>query len=240
MADLRFDRSRYRVNKVRNRAGQVPLDKRKVAERIASRAGELGLKQSEIAHALDIPKTTMGRIWKGENLPDSAVLFPLSDMLGLSPRWLLYGGDDPGSDADNADWLTLPVFELGRFTRSGKGDPSGSMPLRRDWLARKLSLEEDLWLTEMPNDLLDDVAGEGETIICKDIAPEVSELADGRVYVLLLDDQPVIRRVSFEPDSILLSTSNARLPPIRLPRANGDGAIHPVARVRGALLLIPL
>ncbi|MCA1749129.1 MAG: helix-turn-helix domain-containing protein [Parasphingopyxis sp.] len=240
MADLRFEKSRYRSNTDRKRAGQAPLNKGEVAGRIAARAAELKLKQSDIAARLGIPKTTMSRIWKGENLPDSAILFPLSDLLGRSPRWLLYGGEEFSPELPNEEWLSLPVYNFARISRDGKGEPSGEMPLRRDWLERKLSNAGNLWLTEMPNDLLDDVAGEGETIICSDVATDASELADGRVYVLLLDGQPVIRRVSFEPDSILLSTSSTRLPPIRMPRANNGGSIHPVARVRGALLLIPL
>lgn len=216
------------------------MSKAEVAGRIAARAADLELKQSEIAAKLGIPKTTMGRIWKGENLPDTAILFPLCDLLGISPRWLLYGGEEFAPQLPDEDWLSLPLYKFGRLSRDGKGEPSGQMPLRRDWLERKLSGAADLWLTEMPNDLLDDVAGEGETIICSDVAPDAGALADGRVYVLLLDDQPVIRRVSFEPDSILLSTSSSRLPPIRMPRANSDGSIHPVARVRGALLLTSL
>ena len=244
MAELRFDKSRYRVNTSRKRIGQVSLDKPGVASRLAARASELGFRQSEIAAHLGIPKTTMGRIWKGENLPDSAALFPLSDLLGVSPRWLLYGGEAAaGLEAPDSDWRTLPIYELGAIGVGGKGEPVDSLPISRDWLDRTIRTPADLWAAEMPNDLLDEIAREGDMILCSDVTANRSELVDGRVYVLLLNGQPIIRRVTFEPDAIMLSTSNERLPPVRVAQAGVGGldeALRPVARVRGALLLNPL
>lgn len=215
----------------------MPLDKGEVARRLTDRAGRLGLKQSEIAKQLGIPKTTMGRIWNGENLPDSAILFPLSDLLDISPRWLLYGGSEAPLPDTRDDWLSLPHFEFARISARGKGEPTGMVPLSRNWLEGLAGNDGDLWLTEMPNDLLADIAGEGDAILCSDIQADIGALSDGRIYLLLLDGQPLIRRVSFAPEAILLSTSSARVPPIRLARSDSERAIHPVARVRGALRL---
>ncbi|QLC25120.1 hypothetical protein HFP57_08835 [Parasphingopyxis algicola] len=191
-----------------------------------------------------MPKTTMGRIWKGENLPDSAALFPLSDILQVSPRWLLYGGNARSFvDAPDIDWVTLPVHDLARITGSDRGAAIDAMPIRRGWIDRKLRDTDDLWLAEMPNDLLGDIAGEGDILVCKDIEPRESELIDGSVYIVMLNEQPIIRRITFEAHAILLSTSSGRLPPIRVPRAEPpalDGSIRPVARVLGALTLTAL
>lgn len=241
MADLRFQKDQYRHGKSRIRDSQAPLDKRLVAERLTHRASEIGLRQSDIAAAIGIPKTTMGRIWKGENLPDSATLFPLSDMLQVSPRWLLYGGDVASfADAPSSEWESLAIYDLASITASGKGTPLDMMPIRSDWLGKSLRDVDDLWLTEMPNDLLNESVGEGDMIVCKDIEPHEAELHDGRIYVLLLNEQPIIRRLSFETDALLLSTSDGRLPPIRIPRTDAayiDQSIVPLARVLGALTL---
>ncbi|MGP1283800.1 MAG: S24 family peptidase [Parasphingopyxis sp.] len=244
MSEFRLQKDQYRHDKIRIRDSQPPLDKQFVAERIASRARELGLKQSDIASAIGIPKTTMGRIWKGENLPDSAALFPLSDLLQVSPRWLLYGGNSRNLvDAPDMDWATLPVHDLAGITGSEKGTAIDTMPIRRDWIERKLRAADDLWLTEMPDDLLGDIAGEGDILICRDIEPRESELIDGSVYIVMLNGQPIIRRITFEAHAILLSTSSGRVPPIRVPRAEPpalDRSIRPIARVLGALTLMAL
>lgn len=241
MAEVRFQKDQYRHNKSRIRDSQVDLSKTDVAERIVARAADLGLKQTDISTAIGIPKTTMGRIWKGDNLPDSGALFPLSDILQVSPRWLLYGGEPQSfADAPDSDWLTLPVYDFAGIGSAGKGRPIDAMQMRREWLSRKLRTTDDLWLTEMPNDLLDDIGTEGDSIVCRDIGARESEFSDGRVYIVALNDQPIIRRVSFEADAILLSTSSGRLPAIRVPRSGLsalDDGIVPVARVFGALIL---
>lgn len=224
----------------RNRISQEYPDKKAVAERLKARAGEMGLRQAEIAQAVGIPKTTMGRIWKGENLPDAVTLFSLAAVIDRSAHWLLFGGDAAAANISGPASLTLPWFEFAAIAEAPRGEPTGTMSLDRSWFDQRLRADDRPWLTTMPNDLLEDVAAEGDLLICSDIEPGLGALADGRIYLLLLSGQPIIRRVSFEPGHLLLSTSNDRLPPIRIARhgaGQDDRAVVPIARVLGAIKL---
>ena len=65
-----------------------------LANRIRSRREKLGLKQQDIAHALNVSPQAVSKWERGENAPDIAVLKPLARLLGVSTDWLLAVGDE--------------------------------------------------------------------------------------------------------------------------------------------------
>ncbi|WP_298021630.1 hypothetical protein [uncultured Parasphingopyxis sp.] len=238
MARLHFDKSRYRTDKDRIRFRQEKPDKAAVADRLKARAAELGLRQGDIAQIIDIPKTTMGRIWKGENLPDAAILFGLAALIERPVRWLLFGDETHDLASPDSRNVTLPAYDFGAIGSDGRGPATGVMTIDRDWIAHRLELDDRTWMTNMPNDLLDDIAAKGDWLICGDIEPRLDMLSDGRIYLLLLNGQAIVRRVSLEPDAYLLSVSGDRLPPIRITRgkiSTDEKNLLPLARVLGVV-----
>jgi class 3 adenylate cyclase len=59
--------------------------------RIRSRREKFGLRQNDIANALQISPQSVSKWERGENAPDIAVLVPLSNLLDVSVDWLLGG-----------------------------------------------------------------------------------------------------------------------------------------------------
>ncbi len=57
--------------------------------RIRSQRERLGLKQQDIAHALQISPQAVSKWERGENAPDIAILGALAKLLGVSTDWLL-------------------------------------------------------------------------------------------------------------------------------------------------------
>ncbi len=73
------------------------MDLGDLGRRIRLRREKRGLKQSDIAHALQISAQAVSKWERGENAPDIAVLVDLARLLEVSTDWIL-GGNEPGSD----------------------------------------------------------------------------------------------------------------------------------------------
>lgn len=176
-------------------------------------------------------------------------LFALADALDCSARWLISGVDDPSPKADisglidssEADWILVPRYDLFAFTAQGwpeKPEPIDQVPLRRDWLARVARHTTKLWLCDMPGGSMEDVAREGDELLCRDIDDE--EIADGRVYVFMLDGRPLVRRALVTMKGLVLRATDATLEPMTfappLPGGPLEGLV-PIGRVIGSIAL---
>ena len=60
-----------------------------LGQRIRSRREQCGLKQNDLAAALQVTPQAVSKWERGENAPDIGVLVPLSQLLGVSVEWLL-------------------------------------------------------------------------------------------------------------------------------------------------------
>ena len=67
-----------------------------LGNRIRDRRETLGLKQNDIAHALQVSPQAVSKWERGENAPDITILVPLVKLLGVSAGWLL--GANIGQD----------------------------------------------------------------------------------------------------------------------------------------------
>jgi len=79
-----------------------------LARKIRSQREKLGLKQQDIANALNVSPQAVSKWERGENAPDIAVLAPLSRILGVSTDWLL-SVHKPGTDEFEATVLVSSV-----------------------------------------------------------------------------------------------------------------------------------
>lgn len=75
--------------------------------RIRSQREKRGLKQHDIAHALQISPQAVSKWERGENAPDIGLLLPLARLLGVSTDWLM------GGYADDPDVVEASVFASG-------------------------------------------------------------------------------------------------------------------------------
>jgi len=65
-----------------------------VGERIRQRRGQVGLRQRDLADALQLSAQAVSKWERGENAPDIGLLPDLARLLGISTDWLLAGFDD--------------------------------------------------------------------------------------------------------------------------------------------------
>ena len=93
--------------------------------RIRAQREKLGLKQQDIANALQVSPQAVSKWERGENGPDLAILGPLARLLGVSADWLL--------DAHTGD---LDLFEATVFVSSVRGAYEKSLRMEpRDFAA---------------------------------------------------------------------------------------------------------
>ena len=60
-----------------------------LAEKIRTQREKRGLKQADIAHALNVTPQAVSKWERGENAPDIAMIRPLARLLGVTADWLL-------------------------------------------------------------------------------------------------------------------------------------------------------
>jgi transcriptional regulator with XRE-family HTH domain len=85
-----------------------------MGNRIRSRREKLGLKQHDIAHALQISPQAVSKWERGENAPDLVTLCSLVKLLGVTTDWLL------GRNAENLDIFEATVFTSSVYGAFGK------------------------------------------------------------------------------------------------------------------------
>jgi len=77
------------------------MDLRALGHRIRALREKRRLKQSDVAHALQISPQAVSKWERGENAPDLAVLLDLARVLGVTTDWLL-GRGEPDRDTFEA------------------------------------------------------------------------------------------------------------------------------------------
>ncbi len=90
-----------------------------LAKRIRARREKRGLKQQDIANALNVSPQAVSKWERGENAPDILVLEPLAKLLGVSVDWLL-----------GAQENALDVFEASVLASSVSGAYEKSLHMR--------------------------------------------------------------------------------------------------------------
>lgn len=88
-----------------------------LAKRIRGQREKRGLKQQDVANALNVSPQAVSKWERGENAPDIAVLGPLAKLLGVSVDWIL-GVGETGLDVFEASVMVTSV--AGAYERSLK------------------------------------------------------------------------------------------------------------------------
>lgn len=78
-----------------------------LSHRIRGQREKRGLKQHDIAHALQVSPQAISKWERGENAPELSLLLPLGRLLGVSVDWLL------GAYSEDPDVMEATVFASG-------------------------------------------------------------------------------------------------------------------------------
>lgn len=212
--------------------GQAPSA---FGERLRGRATEIGVGMAEIGRLAGIKKQSMSGYWNGERLCGSDKLFSLSDALRVNARWLISGtGAKTGADlvaVEDADWESVPLFDLRNVTDTGKGEAQSWTPFRKDWLNRSLGTSFDLYLVRLLSDyqsrLGDRDLREGDLVFVREIT--AAELQDGHVVIWRREEGLKVARYA-------LARRDREEGDVIYPDEVGDEQFVPVCRIYGRYL----
>lgn len=231
------------------RDGQGKIDRAAFGLRVSQAAAERGVSDAVLAREAGIGTSTFSRYKSGEGVPNSEGLFPLSDALRRSPRWLLYGENERTHmiDAADADWVEVSEFSLADITDRGLGKPLLTAPIRRDWLYTNFRATKDIWLARLLSDYTPAGLEEDQLVICR--STDVSQLAEGNLCLWRVAGGIVVGRFSraldaqlssgrapvaaaFLDPSLGIGSTDLVVPPSR---AGSQGPYHLIGRILGIM-----
>ena len=159
-----------------------------MARRIRERAERLGITPMILADDIHVKRSSMSNYWSGKRPYPLEAIPRLARRLSTNVDAILTG-HDPAAGAvvsvDEAAFVVLPKYDLATLAGATKGETIETVPIRRDWLARRVVGATGLWLTELPADNQALGFTEGDVVICSDIGGGVVQ--DGWVCIFKSD-----------------------------------------------------
>ena len=186
------------------RQNQFEKSSKTLAQRVKARLGARDF--AWLARQAGIPTSTLHSMLGG-TMPRADNALRLARVLGCSVEWLVSGQDTvdaaptPVADDSRDGMLDLAVFDIIDLAAQGQPRPVARYPVRRASLSEDARRCAGLWLCQMPSSLMMPLASAGDLLICTE--PD-AVLVDGRVYILVLDGRPMVRRVFLRSGGVAL------------------------------------
>lgn len=206
-----------------------------LAERLRATAEKKGFSQAALARESGVSTGSIHEYWKGPKQPSAQNLFAIANALSVSAEWLALGREPAKTqlvDAAAADWVQVPRFDLRQLDDTTKGEVIEAVPIRRDWLNRRLLTSTGLWMAELPSDYTEFGLSEGDVVICSDVDGTPAERwvcifrGLSGPFVARYKDRPLRESVAGESMGEVFVTAEDLQ----------HGEIFPVARIHAKLL----
>ena len=188
-----------------------------------------------------IPDSTLSGYAKG-GFPRADKAVQIARKLGKSVEWL-FGNGPPESaapimaDAGDADWVNVPQYDLRLVTDASKGNRIETIPIRRDWLNRRLMRANDIWLTELPSDYDAIGLAEGDVVVCSDIVARTGAgPEEGWVCIFRGQGGPFVARYSNRPAPERVAAAEQLGEAFITAADLQGGEVQPVARIHARML----
>lgn len=186
-----------------------------VGERIKQRRLELNLSVDELAEKLNKNRATIYRYENNEieNMPTS-VLEPLAKVLQTTPAHLM-GWEDENKDPilENIPGIITPV-QMKRIPILGTiacGDPIFAQENYDGYFMIDKNLPEaDFILKAKGDSMIEAHIFDGDLVFLR----KASDVDDGQIAAVLIDDEATLKRVSRDKDTVILQPCNKDYKPI--------------------------
>lgn len=180
----------------------------KIGERIKTKRKQLGLSVDELAEKLGKDRATIYRYESNDivKLP-TTVLEPLSKALGVSPAYLM-GWEEPNQEIEQMNSVYMrPVFDSvsAGFGAYASNDIIGYTPVIID---NPHDVDDTICIKVRGNSMYPKIE-EGDTIVVR----KQDAVDDGRIAVVLIGDDAVVKKVEFGKDCLTLISINPEYPP---------------------------
>lgn len=154
-----------------------------LGDRIRVCRGDMARK--DFAERLGVHLNTIGKLERGETLPDAAQLIQIAEISGHSVQWIVTGKDGAATSDEFVlvDMLDVKV-SAGGGALNGHHDVVGQFAFRKTWLANKGVAAESCKIIRARGDSMADKINDGDILL---VNTAVQTLQQDGVYVIELD-----------------------------------------------------
>jgi len=159
----------------------------------------LKIGQDEMAAAIGVHKQTLSRYERGEIAPGAELLQAIAKKYRVSIDWLITGdGPPPASPpTDEEGHISIPLYSATASAGHGRLDQPDDIieqcKFRIDWIRTTMHANpHKLALLRISGDSMEPTLRSGDVIM---IDREITEPADGKIFVVNLAGQVVAKRV---------------------------------------------
>lgn len=209
-----------------------------VGERIQSLVGK-DQTLEQFAQKIGVSSRTLGNYLRGEREPSYEFLRRVRTICGADINWLITGEGTPGTSpvawVGSTDQVAIPRYSFkpsapeGPFTLSSDNEPYLSVP--RAWLARHLPEGARPGIMEATGDTMEPTIADGDLLLL-DLSIDRSAIKDGGVFVISIDNTPLVKRLQVTADGhILIRSDNDLYEQERVTREFADERITVHAKV---------
>lgn len=168
-----------------------------IGERLREAREAMGLNRVEAAWRGGLSKESIARYERGERSPDAGSLVRMADVYGVSVGWLV--AEEVGGLEEVRTLESVPVLEaMGAVASAGAGGVVGvdwedqTVAFPRAWLRERRLNGRACCLFRVSGDSMYPAVPEGSLVL---VDRGNVELYPGRVYVLMVDGDLVVKRV---------------------------------------------
>lgn len=195
----------------------------------------MGLAQAEFAKLARMHANTLGKIERGDALPDVGQLFDLSCVMGVEVKDLLAGLSKPASQdsvLEDADLLLVPGYDVKASAGNGNhvnGEAViGRYAFSRSWLARKGLKHENLAVVTANGDSMEPTVRSGDILL---VDLSVKRVSPDGIYLIEKDNELFCKRLQRLFDGgVSIMSENTKYETQHLSPASAE-ALHVVGRV---------
>jgi transcriptional regulator with XRE-family HTH domain len=185
-----------------------------VGERIQSLVGK-GQTLEQFAQEIGVSSRTLGNYLRGEREPSYDFLRRVRSICGADINWLITGEGMPDSNplarSGSTDQVAIPRCSFrpsapdGSLILSSDNEPYLSVP--RAWLARYMPEGARPGIMEASGDTMEPTINDGDLLLLN-LSIDRSAINEGGVFVISIDNTPLVKRLQLTADNHLLIRSD--------------------------------
>lgn len=179
-----------------------------VAERIKKKRKLLGYTQAELATLVGVKPQAVSGWERAVNLPKGEQLHALSEALGVTNKWLLYGEELDFSDKN--DLITMvPYYEhilaaAGHGFENQDSEAKSFYPLPKEALTRE-SNKSSVFCIKAYGDSMSPVLRDGAVLA---VNRAKKEIVDGRIYVFRMREHLRVKLIKSNHKGLIMESYN--------------------------------
>ncbi len=174
------------------------------AEFVRDRAGAMGITSMKLADAIGVKRSSMTNYWSGARPYPIETIPTLAAELSTNVDSLFTGREVRSRgqlrNAADADWIEVPKYDLHHMTDTGLGEPTMTVPMRKDWLMTNFRASSSIWLTRIPTDYSAAELEEGTMVLCRSI--DARDLSERHLCIWRFHTNLLVGRFSVVPDAV--------------------------------------